>query len=190
MHSQDSLCNCSSSVDIMGPVWTHHRWHKTATHSAGWQAKMASIEFWIPWHKVYRPHCIAIGKLSSAHPCIAVWSFIFTQDERAQCSPRASRTVDNYLSWSAGYSPAWGRCGSVWVRAYLKTKKKKMNMATRKKWELPISSQCPPLGVAQCSYLNTWSCATAGKTECIWKKGTQKSHYWEKVSITRNRLAV
>ena len=46
----------------MGPVRIHHSSHHFATqpsHSvdrAGWQAKMASIEFWIPWCSAHRPH--------------------------------------------------------------------------------------------------------------------------------------
>ena len=46
----------------MGPVRIRHCSHHFATQSshtvdrAGWQAKMASIEFWIPWHNVHKPH--------------------------------------------------------------------------------------------------------------------------------------
>ena len=41
------------------PVRIHH-FATQSIHSvdrAGWQAKMASIEFWIPWRNVHRPHC-------------------------------------------------------------------------------------------------------------------------------------
>ena len=45
-----------------GPVRIHHSAHDLATQSshsvdrAGWQAKMASIEFWIPWRNAHKPH--------------------------------------------------------------------------------------------------------------------------------------
>ena len=49
----------------MEPVWIFRSSHKFAIQSshsvdlAGWQAKMASIEFWIPWCNAHRPwpHC-------------------------------------------------------------------------------------------------------------------------------------
>ena len=52
------------SRGLMGPVRVRHSSHHFATqpsHSvdlAGWQAKMASIEIWIPWcnTNVHRPH--------------------------------------------------------------------------------------------------------------------------------------
>ena len=53
----------------MGPVHVRHSSHEVSTqpsHSvdrAGWQAKMASIEFWIPWHNAHGPHW------SSWHTC-------------------------------------------------------------------------------------------------------------------------
>ena len=46
----------------MGPVCIHHRSHHFASQSshfvdrAGWHAKMASIEFWIPWRNAHGPH--------------------------------------------------------------------------------------------------------------------------------------
>ena len=46
---------------IVGPVPIRHRSHDFATQSslsvdrAGWQAKMASIEFWIPWRSAHKP---------------------------------------------------------------------------------------------------------------------------------------
>ena len=50
------LCN------VMGPVRIRHCSHEfgwQSSHSvdlAGWQAKMASIEVWIPWRNAHRPH--------------------------------------------------------------------------------------------------------------------------------------
>ena len=47
----------------MRPVRIRHRSHHSATQSshlvdrAGWQAKMASIEFWMPWRNAHWPHC-------------------------------------------------------------------------------------------------------------------------------------
>ena len=47
----------------MGPVRIRHSSHDLgwqSSHSvdlAGWQAKMASIEIWIPWRNVHKPHC-------------------------------------------------------------------------------------------------------------------------------------
>ena len=46
----------------MGPVRIHHRSHHFATQSshavyrAGWQAKMAFIELWIPWRNAHNCH--------------------------------------------------------------------------------------------------------------------------------------
>ena len=46
----------------MGPVRMRHRSHDfgwQSSHSvdlAGWQAKMASIEIWIPWRNAHKPH--------------------------------------------------------------------------------------------------------------------------------------
>ena len=48
----------------MGPVRIRHSSHDfgwQSSHSvdlAGWQAKMASIEIWIPWRNAHKPHCI------------------------------------------------------------------------------------------------------------------------------------
>ena len=45
-------------------VRIHHSSHEIANqssrpvHRTGWQAKMASIEFWIPWRNAHGPHCI------------------------------------------------------------------------------------------------------------------------------------
>ena len=47
----------------MGPVRIRHSSHDfgwQSSHSvdlAGWQAKMASIEIWIPWRNAHKPHC-------------------------------------------------------------------------------------------------------------------------------------
>ena len=47
----------------MGTVRIRHSQHEFATqrsHSvdrAGWQAKMASIETWMPWRNAHKPHC-------------------------------------------------------------------------------------------------------------------------------------
>ena len=46
----------------MGPVWIRHSSHDfgwQSSHSvdlAGWQAKMASIEIWIPWRNAHKSH--------------------------------------------------------------------------------------------------------------------------------------
>ena len=50
----------------MGPVRIRHRSHHFAIQSshfvdrAGWQAKMASTEFWIPWRNAHGSHCPAM----------------------------------------------------------------------------------------------------------------------------------
>ena len=60
-------CTLRSS---MGPVRIRHSSHDfgwQSSHSvdlAGWQAKMASIEFWIPWRDAHKPHLIP----SQLHP--------------------------------------------------------------------------------------------------------------------------
>ena len=57
----------------MGPVRIRHSSHDFGWLSshfvdlAGWQAKMASIEIWIPWRNAHKPHCeqdlkLAIGR--------------------------------------------------------------------------------------------------------------------------------
>ena len=55
----------SKRIDLvpqMGPVRIHHSSHDFATQSshfvdrAGWKAKMASIEFWMPWRNAHKPH--------------------------------------------------------------------------------------------------------------------------------------
>ena len=55
----------------MGPVRIRHSSHVfgwQSSHSldlAGWQAKMASIEIWIPWRNVHKPHFICwLGRFS------------------------------------------------------------------------------------------------------------------------------
>ena len=51
----------------MGPVRIRPSSHDFATQSshsmdrAGWQAKKASIEFWIPWRNAHKPHALAIS---------------------------------------------------------------------------------------------------------------------------------
>ena len=53
--------------ELMGPVRIRHRSYHFATQSshsvdpAGWQAKMASIEIWIPWRNVHKPHSQIFG---------------------------------------------------------------------------------------------------------------------------------
>ena len=54
-----------ASLKKMGPVRIRHSSHDFATCTqsshfvdlAGWQAKMASIGFWIPWRNAHKPHC-------------------------------------------------------------------------------------------------------------------------------------
>ena len=47
----------------MGPVRIRHTSHdfgwqfRHSVDLAGWQAKMASIEIWIPWGNAHKPHC-------------------------------------------------------------------------------------------------------------------------------------
>ena len=49
-------------IQSMGPVRIRHSSHDfgwQSSHSvdlAGWQAKMASIEIWIPWRNAHKPH--------------------------------------------------------------------------------------------------------------------------------------
>ena len=54
---------CISAIHLeMGHVRMCHSSHQIATQSShfvdrdGWQAKMASIEFWIPWRNAHAPH--------------------------------------------------------------------------------------------------------------------------------------
>ena len=82
--SADTMCMClwmkkmktqlNATVQIsspIGPMRIHHSSHHFATQSshsvdrAGWQAKMASIEFWIPWHNAHRPHWYWSGVTTS-----------------------------------------------------------------------------------------------------------------------------
>ena len=52
----------SEICEKIGPVRISHSSHHIATqsshfvHLAGWQGKMASIEFWIPWRNAHKPH--------------------------------------------------------------------------------------------------------------------------------------
>ena len=58
---QDDICTSHRWV-AMGPVRIRHSSHHfgwQSSHSvdlAGWQAKMASIEIWIPWRNAHKPH--------------------------------------------------------------------------------------------------------------------------------------
>ena len=48
-----------TSLRLMGPVGIRHSIRENASHSvdtAGWQAKMVSIELWIQWCNAYGPH--------------------------------------------------------------------------------------------------------------------------------------
>ena len=55
----------------MGPVQIRHSSHDFATQSShsvdGWQAKMTSIETWIPWRNALKPH--GHEKLNLHHTC-------------------------------------------------------------------------------------------------------------------------
>ena len=54
---------CSYLLEV-GPACVHHNTHEIAaqpSHSVdrtGREAKMASIEFWIPWRNAHKPHCL------------------------------------------------------------------------------------------------------------------------------------
>ena len=56
----------------MGPVRIRHDSHEFATQSShsvdrtGWQAKMASIEIWIPWRNAHKPHSNWLGRREPA----------------------------------------------------------------------------------------------------------------------------
>ena len=55
-------CMVQACSTKMGPVRIHHSSHDfgwQSSHSVdltGWQAKMASIEIWIPWRNAHKPH--------------------------------------------------------------------------------------------------------------------------------------
>ena len=60
---------------VIGPVRIRHSSHHfgwQSSHSvdlAGWQAKMASIEIWIPWRNAHKPHCrIQLGTVKIDRP--------------------------------------------------------------------------------------------------------------------------
>ena len=63
---------------MLGPVWIRHteftRFGWQYSHSvdlAGWQAKMASIEIWIPWRNAHKLHCLSFSGGELLSPCSA-----------------------------------------------------------------------------------------------------------------------
>ena len=62
MHGTVRVLHQNTVYTQIGPVCIRHSYHHFATQSshlvdrAGWQAKMASIEFWIPWRNAHGPH--------------------------------------------------------------------------------------------------------------------------------------
>ena len=77
----------------IGPVRIRHSSHDFTTQSshvvdrAGWQAKMASIEFWIPWRNAHRPiegYCISKNGTQYFCKLLMCWNFSseFSSDQR------------------------------------------------------------------------------------------------------------
>ena len=60
----------------MGPVRIRHSSHDFGWQSshfvdlAGWQAKLASIEIWIPWRNAHKPHLIESWSSGDRFTCI------------------------------------------------------------------------------------------------------------------------
>ena len=60
--SSELLISVVFNQILMGPVRIRHSSHDFGWQSsqsvdlAGWQAKMASIEIWIPWRNAHKPH--------------------------------------------------------------------------------------------------------------------------------------
>ena len=61
----------------MGPVRIRHSSHNFgwqpshAVDLAGWQAKMASIEIWIPWRNAHKPHSLFSSSTLTGFECLA-----------------------------------------------------------------------------------------------------------------------
>ena len=78
----------------MGPVRIRHSSHVFGWQSshfvdlAGWQAKMASIEIWIPWRNAHKPH------LYPRSPFLAPTETLYGSHDTfsARCSPRHARS--------------------------------------------------------------------------------------------------
>ena len=87
------------SLDGMGPVRIRHSSHDfgwQSSHSvdlAGWQAKMASIEIWIPWRNAHKPHLNLC--LWDTRP-----SFIREQARLASVETNTSETHPPAPSWN------------------------------------------------------------------------------------------
>ena len=90
------------SIPTMGPVRLRHNSHGFgwqsihSVHLAGWQAKMASIETWIPWRNAHKPHP--------------------TTSDYAECS----RICDYYINccWSSTWQSG-RRAGAKWNQVFM-----------------------------------------------------------------------
>ena len=75
--------------------------HEIATQSshsvdrAGRQTKMASIEFWIPWRSVYKPHC-GPNSTTSLSKNVLNWPW--------QCRPHSRTLTNDHLDY---FSSRW-----------------------------------------------------------------------------------
>ena len=91
-------CSYFVVVSSMGPVRIRHSSHDfgwQSSHSvdlAGWQAKMASIEIWIPWRNVHKPHLSCLTEQASDFAQLAPW-------HKQEC-------------WAVGYNVQWETSGS------------------------------------------------------------------------------
>ena len=109
----------------MGPVRVRHSSHDfgwQASHSvdlAGWQAKMASIEIWIPWCNAHKPHCqLSQTRAMSRHRSpvlhwriiIAVFSQIGLRSKEKLERPRSFLFSMYSVSLKGHSSPAPTRC--------------------------------------------------------------------------------
>ena len=70
---QTEACDIEAYEISMRPVRIRHSSHHFATQSshfvdrAGWQAKMASIAFWIPWCNAHGPHSLHMSVSYARH---------------------------------------------------------------------------------------------------------------------------
>ena len=83
-HEEDDApvyCKTSLEFLLMRRVRIRHSSHEFATQSshsvdlAGWHAKMASIEIWIPWCNAHRPHWCMISSLDVGRTLARIYCY-------------------------------------------------------------------------------------------------------------------
>ena len=106
-----NLCVLSRIMDLvilMGPAWIRHCSHNfgwQSSHSvdlAGWHAKMASIEIWIPWRNVRKPH--SLNFLKDAYESIKVFRLITNNSDVDEKGIRKLRTNQRHSEHTTSYS--------------------------------------------------------------------------------------